>query len=80
MPEGGDRDGDGNDNGEGDEIQVQPPSPTPCFTPSRVAAKGPPFAVVEEPNRQLGPTPTRTWVGIPAHNKRGGPVAINGVH
>ena len=39
-----------------------------------------PFAMVEEPNGQLGPTPTRTWVGIPAHNKREGPVPINGLH
>ena len=39
-----------------------------------------PFAVFEEPNRQLGPTPTGTWVGIPAHNKREGPVPINGVN
>ena len=38
-----------------------------------------PFAMVEEPNGQLGPTPTRTWVGIPAHNKREGPAPINGV-
>ena len=39
-----------------------------------------PFAVVEEPNRPLGPTPTGTRIGIPAHNKRAGPVPINGVH
>ena len=39
-----------------------------------------PFAVVEEPNRQLGPIPTSTRVGIRAHNKREGPVPINGVH
>ena len=38
------------------------------------------FAVVEEPNRQSRPTPTRTWVGIPVHNKREGPVPINGVY
>ena len=38
------------------------------------------FAVVEEPNRQLCPTPAGTRVGIPAHNKREGPVPINGVH
>ena len=39
-----------------------------------------PFAVVEEPKKQLGPTPTGTRLGIPAHNKREGPVPINGVH
>ena len=39
-----------------------------------------PFAVVEEPNGQLGPTPTGTRVGIPAHNNCEGPVRINGVH
>ena len=39
-----------------------------------------PFAVVEEPNRQLGPTPTVTRVGIPAHNEREGSVPINGVN
>ena len=38
------------------------------------------FAMVEEPNRQLGRTPTRAWVGIPAHNNLEGPVPINGVH
>ena len=39
-----------------------------------------PFAVVEEPNKQLGLTPGRTWVGIPAHKKSEEPIPINGVH
>ena len=39
-----------------------------------------PFALVEEPNGQLGPFATRAWVGIPAHNKGEGPAPINGVH
>ena len=38
-----------------------------------------PFAVVEEPNGQLGPTPTNARVCIPACNKRDGPSPINGV-
>ena len=39
-----------------------------------------PFVVVEEPNGQLGPTPTRPWLCIPAHNTGKGPAPINGVH
>ena len=42
VPEGCDGDGEGGEDGKGDEVQVQPaPPPTTCFTPSRVAAKGP---------------------------------------
>ena len=39
-----------------------------------------PLAVVKEPNGQLCPTSTCTWVRIPAHNKGEGPAPINGVH
>ena len=45
-----------------------------------VGAGTAPFAVVEEPNGQLGPTPTSAWVRNPAHNKGKGPASINGVH
>ena len=38
------------------------------------------FAVVEEPNGQLGPTPTRARVGIPAYNSGEGPALINAVN
>ena len=39
-----------------------------------------PFVVVEEPNGQLGPTPTCARAHIPAYNKGEGPAPINGVH